>query len=121
MSLTDECIEGLLMIYQFHSIDAYETDQYFFKLVDERSLDRFNQFFSTHLDFEMKFVYRKNSEVYLKIEHDNITNFFDIPFEKQKEYVVDLHLHVFHDNETKGYYPKATLAESFTFPVHLRP
>ena len=111
MSVNDKCIENLVMTYQFHSIDAYENDQYFFKPSNKTSYDRLCSFFKDHSDFDLKFVYRKKDDLSVKIKHKHIKDFFEIDFQKGKEYMANLHLVYYENKETKGYYPKIELME----------
>ena len=57
----------------------------------------------------MKFVFRKNLATYVRIKHEDTDDFFNIKFEKQREYIANLHMVYFESVDTKGYYPKITL------------
>ncbi len=99
-----------------------ETILIFSNSESKNSLDEFNNFFKNNLNFEMKFVYRKNSDVYIKVKHEYVTNLFEIPFEKGKAFKANLQLIFYEDKESIGYFPKITLFEDgLTFPFELRP
>ena len=72
MSVNDECIENVVVSYQFHAFDAHDNDQYFFKTENTDSVKKLNDFFRNHCDVDMKFIYRKNSATYVKIKHEDI-------------------------------------------------
>jgi hypothetical protein len=57
----------------------------------------------------MRFIYKKNSATYVKMKHEDIDDFFNIKFEKRREYMANLHMVYFETVDTKGYYPKITL------------
>jgi hypothetical protein len=67
MSENDKCIENLFLTYEFHAIDAYQHDQYYFKPGNETAKDRLNQFFKDNCEKEFKFFYRKNEDLFIKV------------------------------------------------------
>ena len=111
MSENDKCIENLFLTYEFHAIDAYQHDQYYFKPGNETSLNRLNQLFKSKSDFDLKFVYRKHFDLFIKIKHKHIHDFFNMEFEKGKKFMANLHLVYYENMDTHGYYPKITLTD----------
>ena len=111
MPTNDKCIENLFVTYQFHAIDAYQNDLYYFKPGNETSLNRLNQFFKNNCEYEFKFVYRKNDDLFIKVKHKHINDFFNIEFEKGKSFIADLQLVFYANMDTHGYYPKITLSD----------
>ena len=92
MSENDKCIENLFLTYEFHAIDAYQHDQYYFKPGNKTAKDRLNQFFKDNCEKEFKFFYRKNEDLFIKVKHKHIHDFFNMEFEKGKPFLADLHL-----------------------------
>ena len=109
MTVNDRSIENIVVTYEFHAFDAHDNDQYFFKIENTNSLKQVNDFFKNHCDVNLKFLYRKNNATYVKIKHEDIDDFFNIKFEKRREYIANLHMIYFQTVDEKGYYPKITL------------
>ena len=111
MSVNDKKIENIFVTYEFHAFDAHENDQYFFKPGNETARNRLDQFFKNNSEFDMKFIYRKHLDLYLKVKHKHINNFFHMEFEKHKKYLADVHLVYYENTDSKGYYPKISLTD----------
>ena len=44
MSVNENCLEGIVVSYQFHKFDADDNDVYYFKVEDTESIDKINKF-----------------------------------------------------------------------------
>ena len=111
MSVDENCLEGIVVSYQFHKFDVYDNDVYFFKVEDANSMDKLNKLFRKHWGHNVDFIYRKNYATYVKVKHVDIENFFNFDFEKGCEFKANLFLHLSDDGNGQTYYPKITLQD----------
>jgi hypothetical protein len=48
MSVNENCLEGIVVSYQFHKLDIDDNDMCFFKVEHAQSLNKLNKFFRKH-------------------------------------------------------------------------
>ena len=108
---SDNCLEGIVVSYQFHKFDVDDNAIYFFKIEDAESMDKLNKFSRKHWGHDTNFVYRKMLSTYVRVKHEDIEDFFDIKFEKGSRFKTNLYLHSLEDENGQTYYPKVSLQE----------
>jgi hypothetical protein len=111
MSMKENCVEGVLVSYQYHKFDSDDNDMYFFKVEDSESLDKLNKLFRKHWGHTMDFLYRKSFNTYVKVKHQNIEDFFNINFEKGSKFKTNLYIHSCEEENGTVYYPQISLDE----------
>ena len=107
----ENCIEGVVVSYQYHKFDVEDNDIYFFKVEDTDSLDKVNRLFRKHWGHNVSFVYRKQFNTYVKVKHEDIEDFFNIKFEKGAKFKTNLYLKSCEDENGQIYYPQISLQE----------
>ncbi len=110
--MSDNCVEGIVVSYQFHKFDIDDNDIYFFKVEDTESLDKINKLFRKHWVHNVDFLYRKHFATYVKVKHEDIEDFFNFSFEKGAKFKTNLYLHSIEDENETTYYPKITLDDT---------
>ena len=111
MSVNENCLEGIVVSYQFHKFDVDDNDMCFFKVENAQSLNRLNEFFRKHWGHNVKFIYRKGFYTYVKVKHEDIENFFNISFEKGCMFKANLYIHSYDDENGQTYYVKTSLED----------
>ena len=86
MSVDENCLEGIVVSYQFQKFDVYDNDIYFFKVEDANSMDKLNKLFRKHWGRNVDFINRKNYITSVKVKNVDIEDFFNFHFEKKRKY-----------------------------------
>ena len=111
MSVNENCIEDILVSYQFHKFDADDNDMYFFKVEDTEGIDKINEFSRKHWGHNLEMIYRKGFNTYVKVKHENIENIFYVEYKKGSLFKTNIYVFSCENENGEIYYPKISLHE----------
>ena len=111
MSVNENCLEGIVVSYQFHKFDVDDNDMYFFKVEDTESIDKINKFSRKHWGHNLEMIYRKGFNTYVKVKHENIENFFYVEYKKGSLFKTNIYVFSCENENGEIYYPKISLHE----------
>ena len=111
MSVNENCLEGIVVSYQFHKFDVDDNDMYFFKVEDTESIDKINKFSRKHWGHNLEMIYRKGFNTYVKVKHENIENFFYVEYKKGSLFKTNIYVFSCEHENGEIYYPKISLHE----------